>query len=72
MLTLRERKRRGEEIVKKYRSLTGNDSYTAVVDAVADLLLTVAQSEREATQILHSAEIEFRNHFESEEIISEG
>jgi len=42
------------------------------VDAIADILLAVAQSEREATQILHSAEIEFRNQLESEQIISEG
>lgn len=72
MVTLKERKRRGEEITKKYRALTGNDAYAGAVDAIADLLLAVAQTEREATQILHSAEIEFRNQFESEQIISEG
>jgi hypothetical protein len=42
------------------------------VDAITDLLLAVAQTEREAMQLLHSAEIEFRNQFESEQIISEG
>ncbi len=72
MVTLKERKRRGEETAKKYRSLTGNDSYAGAVDAIADLLLAVAQTEREATQLLHSAEIEFRNQFESEQIVSEG
>jgi hypothetical protein len=72
MVTIKERKRRGEEIAKKYRALSGNDSYAGVVDAIADLLLAVAQSEREATQLLHSAEIEFRSQFESEQIISEG
>lgn len=72
MPTLRERKRRGEEITKKYRALTGNNAYTGAADAIADILLAVAQSEREATQLLHSAEIEFRNQFESEQIISEG
>ena len=72
MATLKERKRRGEEITKKYRALTGNNSYTGAVDAIADILLAVAQSEREAMQLLHSAEIEFRNQFESEQIISEG
>jgi hypothetical protein len=72
MPTLRERKRRGEEIAKKYRTLTGNNTYTGAVDAIADILLAVAQSEREAMQLLHSAEIEFRNQFESEQIISEG
>ena len=72
MVTLKERKRRGEEISKKYRAYTGNDSYAGAVDAIADLLLAVAQSEREAMQLLHSAEIEFRNQHESEEIVSEG
>ena len=72
MATLKERKRRGEEIAKKYRALTSNNSYTGAVDAIADILLAVAQSEREAMQLLHSAEIEFRNQFESEQIISEG
>ena len=72
MVTLKERKRRGEETAKKYRASTGNDSYAGAVDAIADLLLAVAQTEREATQLLHSAEIEFRNQFESEQIVSEG
>jgi hypothetical protein len=72
MVTLKERKRRGEEIAKRYRHLTGNDSYAGAVDAITDLLLAVAQSEREAEQLLHSAEVEFRNQFESEKIISEG
>jgi hypothetical protein len=72
MPTLKERKRRGEEIAKKYRVLTGNNSYTGAVDAIADILLAVAQSEREATQLLDSAAIEFRNQFESEQIVSEG
>ncbi len=72
MPNLKDRKRRGEEIAKKYRTLTGNDTYAGAVDAIADLLLAVAQTEREATQILHSAEIEFRNQFESEQIVSEG
>ena len=44
MVTLKERKRRGEEIAKKYRTLTGNDSYAGAVDAIADLLLAIAQT----------------------------
>jgi hypothetical protein len=72
MATLRERKRRGEEIAKKYRAYSGNDSYAGAVDAITDVLLAVAQSEREAMQLLHSAEIEFRNQFESEGFLSEG
>jgi hypothetical protein len=72
MVTIKERKRRGEETTKRYRTLTGNDSYASAVDAIADILLAVAQTEREATQLLHSAEAEFRNQFESEQIVSEG
>jgi hypothetical protein len=72
MATFRDRKRRGEEIIKKYRALTQNDSYASAADAIADVLLAVAQTEREAAQIVHCAEIEFRNQFESEEIVSEG
>jgi hypothetical protein len=72
MVTLKERKRRGEETAKRYRSLTGNDPYANAVDAISDILLAIAQSEREATQILHSAEIEFRNQSESEKFLSEG
>ena len=72
MVTIKERKRRGEETTKRYRTLTGNDSYASAVDAIADILLAVAQTEREATQLLHSADAEFRNQFESEQIVSEG
>ena len=72
MSTLKERKRRGEEIGKKYRLLTGNDPYACAVDAIADILLSVAQTEREATQILHSAEIDFRNAAETESFLTEG
>jgi hypothetical protein len=72
MATLRERKRRGEEIIKKYRPANGDDAYASAVDAIADILLFVAESQREATQILHSAEIDFRNSAESESFVTEG
>jgi hypothetical protein len=72
MSTLKERKRRGEETIKRYRSITGNDAYACAVDAIADILLSVAQSEGEATQILHSAEIDFRNAAETESFLTEG
>jgi hypothetical protein len=72
MATLKERKRRGEEISKRYRAFCGNDAYAGAVDAIADILLAVAQSEREAVQIIHSAEIEFRNAAEMESFLAEG
>ena len=72
MSTLRERKRRGEEIIKKYKAVSGTDPYACAVDALADILLFVAQTESEGTQLLHSAEIDFRNAAESETFLAEG
>lgn len=72
MTALRERKKRGEEIIKKYRTLTNVDPYASAIDAIADILLFVAQSEGESTQILHAAEIDFRNAAEGEAFVSEG
>ncbi len=72
MTTLEERRRRGQEIIKRYRSVTGNDPYASAVDAITDLLLLVAQNESEATQLLQSAEMEFRNEAESEKFLTEG
>lgn len=72
MSTLSERRRRGEEICKKYRALTGNDFYACAADAIGDILLAVAKNEHEATQLLHSAEIDFRNAVEAESFLAEG
>jgi hypothetical protein len=72
MSTLRERRRRGEEICKKYRPISGNDSYACAADAICEILLSVAQNESEARQILHSAEIDFRNVAETESFLAEG
>ena len=67
-----DRKKRGQEILKKYRSIGGSDAYSAASDAIADILLCVAQNEQEATQILHSAEVDFRSTAEGESFASEG
>ena len=72
MTTIEERKRRGQEIIKKYRPLSGSDPYACAADAIADILLFVAQSEDEGTKILHSAEIDFRDSAEGESFASEG
>jgi hypothetical protein len=71
-MTLKARKKRGEELIAKYQTRTSNDKYEAATDVIADILLAIAQSEAEATQILHAAEVEFRNAAESESFASEG
>jgi hypothetical protein len=72
MATIRERKKRGEEIVKKYKPSNMNDPYTCAVDAIADILLYVAENQTEGRKILHSAEIDFRNSAEGEAFLTEG
>ncbi|HEY7307190.1 MAG TPA: hypothetical protein VH601_23910 [Bryobacteraceae bacterium] len=72
MPTLEERKRRGQDLVKKYRPVSGADPYACAADAISDILLSVAQNEDEATQILQSAEMEFRNAVEGESFLNEG
>jgi hypothetical protein len=72
MSTVQERQRRGAELIKKYRASSGSDVYACATDAIADILLFVAQSEEEATQLLHSAEIDFRNSAENESFATEG
>jgi hypothetical protein len=71
-MTLNERRRRGQEIVKKYRSCSGTDPYACASDAIADILLYVSQSEDESTKIVLSAEMDFRNSLESESFAAEG
>ena len=72
MSTLRERIRRGEQVLKLYRGRNGNDRYAMAADAIADILLQVAQSHEEAVQLLQSAEIDFRNTAEGESFLTEG
>lgn len=72
MSTLEERKRRGGELIKRYRPISGDDPYACAADAIADILLFVSQSESETTQLLQSAEVEYRNAAEGETFLSEG
>ena len=72
MAGFEERKRRGQEILKKYRPFSGKDPYACAVDAIADVLLAVAETENEATQLLQSAEMDFRNLAEVEGFLTEG
>ena len=71
-MTIDERKRRGQEIVKKYRSCSGTDPYACAADAIADILLYVAQTEDESSKIVHAAEMDFRNSAEGETFAAEG
>ena len=72
MATIRERKKRGEEIVKKYKPSSINDPYTCAVDAIADILLYVAESQADGRKILHSAEVDFISSAEGEAFLTEG
>ncbi|HEY6988979.1 MAG TPA: hypothetical protein VH369_11375 [Bryobacteraceae bacterium] len=72
MSTLSERRRRGEDICKKYRAISGTDAYACATDAIGDILLAVAKSEQEAARLLHAAEIDFRNAAEAESFMAEG
>jgi hypothetical protein len=71
-MTLKARKKAGEELIGKYQSRDRVGKYEAAVDAIADILLAISQSDADATKILHAAEVEFRNSAEVEEFVSEG
>lgn len=72
MTGLEERKRRGSELMKKYRAKSSDDLYTGAADAITDILLFVAQNEHDATQLLHTAEMDFRTAIAGEHFFSEG
>jgi len=72
MATIRERKKRGEEIVQKYKPSNINDPYTCAVDAIADILLYVAENQTDGRKILHSAEVDFISSAEGEAFLTEG
>jgi hypothetical protein len=72
MATSDDRKRRGQEILKKYRAVSGGDPYSAASDAIGDILLSVAENEQEALQVLHAAEVDYRTTAEGEDFASEG
>jgi uncharacterized protein YpuA (DUF1002 family) len=66
-----DRRKRGSELLKKYRS-SGNDKYAAAADAIADSLLSVAEDPDEARQIVHAAEEDYRVSVEEEGFLGEG
>lgn len=72
MSPLEQRKRRGQDTLKKYRPVDGEDCYACAVDAIAEILLAAAQTDEEATQLLQAAEADFRNAAELETFFSEG
>jgi hypothetical protein len=72
MASFEERRRRGSEIVKKYKPSCANDAYAAATDAIADILLAIAEGEDEARQVLSAAEIDYRSALEGESFAGEG
>jgi hypothetical protein len=70
--SLEQRKQRGRETTKKYRTQSGDDCYACAVDAIADILLATAQNDDEATQLLQAAEVDFRHSAELETFFTEG
>jgi hypothetical protein len=71
-MTLKARKKAGDELLAKYHARAGNNRYSAAVDVIADVLLAIAQNDADANKILHAAEAEFRNASELETFASEG
>lgn len=67
-----DRKRRGSEILKKYKQIVGNDPYAAAADAITDILLAVATDQEDAGRILQSAEVDYNGCVEREHIAGEG
>ncbi len=72
MALAEDRRKRGAEIIKKYGRIAGTDRYAAAADAIADILLSVAESEREAVQILHAAQMDYQCSVENEDLAAEG
>ena len=66
-----ERRKRGEELLKKYKS-SGSNKYAAATDAIADILLCVAEDPVEAEQVITAAEEDFRCTLEEEGFVAEG
>lgn len=67
-----ERRKRGLELLKKYRAAAGNDNYAAAADAISDILLSVALNEDEGSQIIRAAEMDFHCALEGESFATEG
>lgn len=72
MASPEERKKRGAEIVKKYKPSCGQDAYAAANDAITDILLAVASDEDDAGRMLQGAEADYRSTIEGERIAGEG
>jgi hypothetical protein len=72
MAILEDRRKRGAEILKKHGRSSGSNKYAAAADIIADILLSVAETEEEAGQVLNAAEIDFRCSIEAEGCAAEG
>jgi hypothetical protein len=72
MAILEDRRKRGIEILKKHGRSSATDKYAAAADAIADILLSVAETLEEAEQIVQAAEMDFRCSVETEGCAEEG
>jgi hypothetical protein len=66
------RRRRGQEIIKRYKPISGADQYACATDAIADILLAVCENVQEASSLLQAAETDYVNAGDIESVISEG
>jgi hypothetical protein len=72
MAILEDRRKRGAEILKKVTRSSDANKFDAAADLIADILLSVADSQDDAEQILRAAEMDFRCLIETEHCAEEG
>jgi hypothetical protein len=72
MAILEDRRKRGADILKKFGRSSDGNKFDAASDAIADILLSVADTQDDAEQILRAAEMDFRCLSETERCAEEG
>jgi hypothetical protein len=72
MAILEDRRKRGAEILKKLTRSSDTNKFDAASDVIADILLSVAETQDDAEQILRAAEMDFRCLIETEHCAEEG
>lgn len=72
MAILEDRRKRGADILKKFTRASEGNKFDAASDTIADILLSVAESQEEAEQIVRAAEMDFRCSVETEGCAEEG
>ena len=72
MSFLEERRKRGATYLKKTGKLAEGNPFDAATDVIADILLSVAETQEDAEKILRGAEMDFRCSIEAEGCAEEG